>query len=375
MFNRSHYLGCLALAAGSVILGYSQDSDLPERDARIAALHAESVSKAAGFLVSQQRENGAFHPESGTAVTSLATTSLIRNGRTLSDPAVAKAIAFILSMQQKDGGIYDEKLKFKNYETCLAIMCLSEVNRDGKYKDVIARADRFLKQLQWDDSESVDISSESYGGGGYGKHQRPDMSNTAFLIEALKAAGNDENSEAIQRALVFVSRSQNLESEHNKTAFAAVENDGGFYYTPAAGGSSQAGMTARGGLRSYASMTYAGLKSMIYAGVKKDDKRVQAALQWLRQNYDLKSNPGLEAAGLYYYYHTFAKSLDALGEDTFVDSDGMRHEWRSELIAELNSRQQQNGSWINTANERWMEGNPELVTSYALLALSYCQLD
>ena len=120
-------------------------------------------------------------------------------------------------------------------------------------------------------------------------------------------------------------------------------------------------------------MTYAGLKSMIYAGVEKDDKRVQAALKWLQKNYDLKSNPGLEAAGLYYYYHTFAKSLDALGEKTFIDSRGEKHDWRSELIAELHSRQQANGSWINTDNERWMEGNPELVTSYALLSLSYCQ--
>ena len=121
-------------------------------------------------------------------------------------------------------------------------------------------------------------------------------------------------------------------------------------------------------------MTYAGLKSMIYAGVKKDDKRVKAAVKWLQQNYDLKSNPGLEAAGLYYYYHTFAKSLDAFGEAVFVDDKGNEHDWRKELIAEIRSRQKPNGAWVNSANERWMEGNPELVTSYALLALSYCEI-
>ncbi len=372
MFNRSRYVLCLLFAGGIAATTTADDAKL---DRESVGRRSESIEKAARFLASQQRNDGAFNPESGTAVTSLATTALIRVGRGESDPFVAKGIQYILSKQQKDGGIYDERLKFRNYETCLAVMCLSELNQDGKYKEVIAKADRFLKQLQWDDSEEIDISSESYGGGGYGKHQRPDLSNTAFLVEALKAAGNDENSEAIQRALIFVSRSQNLESEHNKTAFAAIENDGGFYYTPAAGGSSQAGLTARGGLRSYASMTYAGLKSMIYAGVKKDDKRVQAALEWLRHNYDLKSNPGLQAAGLYYYYHTFAKSLDALGEDSFVDAGGTKHDWRKELITELHSRQQKNGSWINVANERWMEGNPELVTSYALLALSYCQSD
>ena len=36
----------------------------------------------------------------------------------------------------------------------------------------------------------------------------------------------------MQRALVFVSRCQNLETEHNTTPFAAKNPDGGFYYTP-----------------------------------------------------------------------------------------------------------------------------------------------
>ena len=34
--------------------------------------------------------------------------------------------------------------------------------------------------------------------------------------------------------------------------------------------------------------------------------------------------------------------------------------------------QQPDGSWINT-NSRWMEGDPNLVTGYALLSLSYCR--
>src|SRR5206468_2704653 len=129
--------------------------------------------------------------------------------------------------------------------------------------------------------------------------------NTGVLVGALKAAGSGPESEAMQRALVFVSRCQNLESPYNTTPFAAKINDGGFYYTPAAGGSSQAGIDdATGGLRSYASMTYAGLKSMIYAGVKPDDERVQAAIKWLKKNYDLNTNPGMGSAGLYYYYQT-----------------------------------------------------------------------
>jgi len=107
--------------------------------------------------------------------------------------------------------------------------------------------------------------------------------------------------EAVQKALVFVSRCQNLESENNTTPFSAKINDGGFYYTPAAGGTSQAGKSDNGGLRSYGSMTYAGLKSMIFAGLTADDPRVKAALSWLARHYTLDENPGLGDAGLYYY--------------------------------------------------------------------------
>ena len=118
----------------------------------------------------------------------------------------------------------------------------------------------------------------------------------------------------MQRALVFVSRCQNLRDRAQPDRSSPRKNpDGGFYYTIAAGGSSQAGNTDNGGLRSYGSMTYAGLKSMIYAGVDKDDQRVKAAVEWIGKNYTLDENPGMGDAGLYYYYHTFAKALDADG--------------------------------------------------------------
>jgi len=77
-------------------------------------------------------------------------------------------------------------------------------------------------------------------------------------------------------------------------------------------------------------------------------------------------------AGLYYYYDTFAKALDATGSETFTDSSGVAHKWRDELAAELVKRQRPDGSWANE-NSRWMEGDANLVTGYALLALSYCR--
>ena len=111
---------------------------------------------------------------------------------------------------------------------------------------------------------------------------------------------------------------------------------------------------------------------MIYAGVGPKDKRVQAAVKWIRKNYGLGSNPGLGDAGLYYYYHTFAKALDAIGQDVITDDAGEKHNWRAELVQEFKKRQRSDGSFVNS-NQRWLESDPNLVTAYALLSMSYCK--
>ncbi len=79
-------------------------------------------------------------------------------------------------------------------------------------------------------------------------------------------------------------------------------------------------------------MTYAGLKSMIYAGVGPDDPRVKAAYKWVQSHYDVEDNPGMGTAGLYYYYQAFAKALAAIGDDQIEDADGQKHAWRNDLI-------------------------------------------
>ena len=119
-------------------------------------------------------------------------------------------------------------------------------------------------------------------------------------------------------------------------------------------------------------MTYAGLKSMVYAGLTKDDKRVRAALTWLGKNYSVAENPGMGQAGVYYYYQTFAKTMDAMGAEEFTDAAGKKHDWRAELIAELPRRQAPDGSWVNS-DRKWMESDQNLATGFALLALSYCK--
>ncbi len=335
----------------------------------------QMVTKAIGYLSTKgQAADGSYTAANGPGITGLVVAGILRNGRSPDDPAVAKSLKYLEGFVQQDGGIYGKESFHKNYETCICILAFTEANKDGRYEKTLKKADAFIKGIQWDESEGKSKDDVFFGGAGYGKSARPDLSNTTFLIDALKATGNDENSEAIKQALIFVSRCQNLETEHNTTPFAAKNPDGGFYYTPAGtSGNSQAGIDEKtGGLRSYASMTYAGLKSMIYAGVKPSDPRVKAAVTWLQKHYDLKENPGMGQSGLFYYYNTFAKALAATGMDEFVDEKGVKHDWRKELIAELGSRQREDGAWVND-EKRWMEGDANIVTAYALLALSYCK--
>jgi len=360
-------IACLLVL--SPALGWAVDPPAVGPDPQV---YAQTVSKAVEYLKSAQALDGSYSKQTGPAVTALITTGLLRHGRTVADPQVAKALKFLEGYVKPDGGIYDGEL-YRNYETCLAIVCFSEANRDGRYNQILVNAEKYVKGLQWDGEEGHDQSSFSYGGAGYGRSKRPDLSNTSFLLDALQSVGNGPDDPAIQRALAFVSRCQNLESADNTTPFPVKNPDGGFYYTPAAGGVSQAGTTEQGGLRSYASMTYAGLKSMIFAGVGPDDPRVKAAFGWARKHYDLTTNPGMGPSGLYYYYHTFAKALAAMQVDVLEDAEGVKHDWRRELVHELAKRQRPNGSWINTESDRWLEGDPNLVTGYALLTLSYCR--
>ena len=337
----------------------------------------EMVEKAHRFLASRQTENGSFSGQTGPAITAIVVTGLLRNGVPASDPVVAKSLKYLEGFAQPTGGIHQKETFYKNYETSLSLICFATANSNGKYNNLIKKAEGFLKGLQVKEG-SAEPNEVEFGGIGYGKHQRPDLSNTSTLVDALKAAGNGADDEAMKRALAFISRCQNMESEHNTTKFAAKVNDGGLYYTPAAGGKSQAGTTENGGLKSYGSMTYAGLKSMIFAGVTKDDPRVKAAFGWIQKHYSLTDNPGmgrgnLGKQGLYYYYQVFAKALDALQVDEVVDGKGVKHQWRKELLSELAKRQQDDGSWINTESDRWMESDPNLVSGYALLALSYIE--
>jgi squalene-hopene/tetraprenyl-beta-curcumene cyclase len=119
-------------------------------------------------------------------------------------------------------------------------------------------------------------------------------------------------------------------------------------------------------------MTYAGFKSLVYAGLTKDDPRTKAALEWIGANYSVEENPGQGSAGLYYYYHSFASALDAAKLKEITDAAGKKYDWRKDLAAELARRQAKDGSWSNE-NRQWFENDKNLCTAFALLALAHCE--
>ena len=350
-------------------------------------LSQATIDKALAYLKSQQKpDNGWQGQDDPPGITALVLRAFIAEPQyNTNQPFLAKGYEKLLSYQTSSGGIYNQILAC--YNTAIAISALAE-SRDPQYRGAMLRALTFLKSLQWSDSISgvppeLRVTSDKdprYGGFGYGKGGRPDLSNTQMALDALHDAGLKSDDQAFQAALKFAARCQNF-SETNDQPWSG--DDGGFIYTPANGGNSAAGYFLMGGrrmLRSYGSMTYAGLKSMIYAGLSHDDPRVKAAWDWISKNFTVDENPGMEAlgpenaqGGLYYYFYTMARALTAYGEPVIIDDHGVRHDWRLALIHKLPTLQRPDGSFIG--QRKWMEDNPVLVTAYTVMVLEQAKSD
>jgi len=336
---------------------------LPERRDR-------AIRRAVAYLVGEQAPDGSWG-DGNVGITALCTNALLAGGKTIEDPAIKKAVDLIAGHQQADGGIYDVGLR--TYTTSIALMVL--VKADPKAQaGPIEKAKAYLIEHQWDETESIDKDHPWYGGHGYGKHERPDLSNTQYFVEAMHQAGVPKDHPLWEKVVVFVSRTQDR-SESNDGTFVGTDS-GGMIYSPHGGGESKAGTVdlpgGRKGLKAYGSMTYAGFKSFIYADLARDDPRVQAALDWIRRHWTFEENPDLGQQGLYYYYQTAAKALAAWGQDTLTDARRRKHDWKAELTEAILRRQRPDGSWVNEA-DRWFEGYPPVPTSYALVALAHCR--
>ncbi len=370
-----------AILAGQDI-AVSTEPDIPET-LLLEAL--SSIQRGVNYLTDSQGQDGSWlgHP----AVTGLCVMALHNSGTThnvaIREHAVKKGLSFMRGFVQPDGSIWmaGKEREYPNYTTAVALSALATVGLKED-EEIMRNARRFLVGSQILDENSKDFGGVGYGSKGPGN---PDLSNTQWALEALylteyldresrasSPADREKSELAWSNAVQFLSRLQHVPETNDEVWVVQDKNDpnyGSFVYSTS---ESKAGVEEGGErqtLRGYGSMTYAGLKSMIYAKLERDDPRVKAAVEWGSKNYDLNQNPGIGPEGHYYYMHTFAKAYSVLGEEFLTTPDGQKHSWRIDLIKKLLELQKGKGEWCNDKHGRWWESIPELVTAYSLLAM------
>ena len=365
-----------ALIGASILTSQAQEG-LQGKHLSLKLESQKVIEKGNSYLISQQNEKGYWGDPDLPAMTGFVIKCLLNDpayDAAKPSPAITKGLTWLLAQQKEDGGIYGRGMA--TYSTASSIMALWAAGPD-KYKEQIIKARNFLINHQTDWGVKGENDTKFDGGIGYGgSRAHSDLSNTHRALEALYTtrtlATDSGDKKAMEldweAALAFVSRCQNLQATNKGEK---VGNDGSFVYYP---GNSKAGeavdsKTGRVALRGYGSMSYSGLLSLVYADLDASDPRVKAVLKWLSDNYTLEENPGLGGQGLYYYFNAMAKSLIAANQPTLKGKTGLEVDWRGDLAATVINGQREDGSWINTKASRWMENDPILVTSYAVMTL------
>ena len=339
-----------------------------------------ALNRGASWLAAQQQASGFWAIEDSPALTGLSMWALQQVDPAAHRSVIDRAMIFILTSVQEDGSIWRKPTVQRkggglaNYNTAVCMTALHALNRP-ELLSVIQKARTYLSKMQYLDP------SVYRGGMGYDADQgRPytDLSNSYMAYEAmrltqdvedLRAAGEPKADLDWKAAQEFLSQVQNLATVNtNYWISESADDQGGFAYSPGAGASTT-NAEGKVSLRSYGSMTYAGLLALIYSQVDAQDERVQSAKDWASRHWSLDENPGMGQEGLYYFFNVLTKTLAAAGDETLTLSDGRTVSWREEVVRKLIALQKPEGFWVNE-NNRWWEADPNLVTAYTLLALS-----
>ena len=243
------------------------------------------------------------------------------------------------------------------------------MGRRDPYEAIILRAREFVAGCQ--------LQGDSVGAGGFGydriakgPRDRPDLSNTSWTLMAMRATEKvEEQRKEGERADIDWAAAIAFVQWLQITNAASAGEIGGFGYTrgDSDGGSKKEKAVP---LQGFGSMTYAGLESLFYANVDRNDPRIRSAIAWAGQHWSVDENPGMGTRGLFYYYTIMAKALRLSGSDTLPSPSGVSISWKKQLIEKLVAMQKPDGHWINENGEFW-ESDPALVTAYVILTLEY----
>jgi squalene-hopene/tetraprenyl-beta-curcumene cyclase len=326
-----------------------------------AAKAQAAIDRGLRWLRSVQKPDGSWGGHLG--ITAMVLTAFARSHRRYREddgPFMRNAAAHVRAAVKPSGAIAQSGGN-EMYTTALSLLALKALDNPAD-AGTIASAQAWIKSQQTDEAQGYRPDDKLYGGFGYGSSLRPDLSNTQYAIEALRMSGVPASDPALAKAIRFIQRVQNRSESNDQPV---TVDDGGFAYLP--------GFTfaPAGGTASMGSMTYAGIKSYIWADMPRDDPRVQAAMKWIAARYTLDENPGMGSQGLYYYFDVFARTWTLLDVDTVVTADGARRAWYHDLVTKLVAEQRPEGYWVNGRSARFWEDRPELSTAHALLALIY----
>jgi len=371
------------LAAATQPLGAQATDETPPRaaDASVAApaeLQAAELASIAGaarrgvaWMLARQSAEGAFAPGAESPVCAVGVTAMavwalaeidLPPAATAGEhpppsaelaPALSRAIDWLLEFRQPDGGLYDPRRGLAVYTSGIAARALHAYRTrwpNARAEVVAARDSAELFAYRGSAPESMlDIAP--------GTTRALDHSQDAAReLLAKRARTADET----RRALEFL---------------AGLARPG----APRGPGRTRVpGWQAASGAEP---LGYDDLLTAAYEVLRPEHQRTRRAIEALERYYTLERNPDLTrrygdagfergTQGVYYYYFIAAKTLATVGPRVRLRSGDARP-WCRELAAKLGELQKPDGSWVNT-DEHWWEGEPILVTAYALLALDIC---